>query len=151
MLALAVTTAVLARPGAAGAGTVEDAADAGGPLDIARADVHQSGRDLDMRLETHGEWDPAQLQDRPTTAPGQGESYACIELHQDEQHALACVGQDGAHPEVGYTRFDASGGVVEQRVLGRADVRAGSNFFRARVDPGGIGIAHGPFQWRAVT
>ena len=150
-LALAVTAAILVGPGAAGAEPVEDAADADGPLDISRADVHQSGRDLEMRLETRGEWDPAELQDRPTTAPGAGESYACMELQQDEQHALACIGQDGPHPEVGYTRFDADGSVVEQRVLGRAEVKTGSDFFRARVDPDGIGLAHGLFQWRAVT
>ena len=150
-LALAVAAAALPQPQAAGAGVVEDVADAGGPLDISRADVHQSGRDLDLRLETRGDWDPAQLQDLPTTAPGEGESYACIELEQDDDHALACIGQQGAHPGLGYTRFDAEGAIVEQREMGRAQVKTGSGFFRASVGTEGIGLAHGPFQWRAIT
>jgi peptidoglycan-N-acetylglucosamine deacetylase len=149
--AVVAVLAALVVPTGAAANRQEDPADASGPLDVARAELHQSHRILSFKVHTRGVWSPGEL-DRTPNAENVDARYVCLRMrrvHAVRQTQL-CFGEPGVGKDsrLGYEIIEGDGSAHSLDTVKARVERIDDSTYEARFRPARAHLRPHRYRWR---
>ena len=140
-----VALTVGAPPATASERSRHDPLDSGGPLDVVRARLHQSGKEVVLGVRTAGQWRAAQLR------RGSGRSL-CLELLDRGVSGRVCVRRSHAGRRwLVRQRLAPDGRVTGSRALPGSVRRGDMNSIVVRFPFADAGLHPGRLRWRLVS
>jgi hypothetical protein len=125
----------------------DPAGDVKGPLDVTSVGFDQKDTQLQLSIETAGDWDPFQL----STA---GPRRLCVELTYGpakDRRKDVCVLQTTGLPVVEWADVAADGSLGPAQRPAAFVTRPQNNLIFAQFPPSAIDLPDGPFRWRVVS